>query len=79
MFVAPIFAAKIVTPNKADKLKIDQSFIRDCHKNDENKAIINTIISLGKSLGLSLMAEGVEELDHVEFLKQLGCDEIQGY
>ena len=44
-----------------DKLKIDQSFIRDCHQNDEDKAIIETIVSLGKSLNLSLIAEGVEE------------------
>ncbi|PKI12644.1 sensor domain-containing protein [Colwellia sp. 12G3] len=62
-----------------DKLKIDQSFIRDCHKNDEDKAIIKTIISLGKSLNLSLIAEGVEEESHVDFLRSLGCDEIQGY
>lgn len=62
-----------------DKLKIDQSFIRDCHKNDEDKAIIETIVSLGKSLKLSLIAEGVEEESHVEFLRGLGCDEIQGY
>ncbi|PKG83480.1 hypothetical protein CXF85_10730 [Colwellia sp. 75C3] len=62
-----------------DKLKIDQSFIRDCHQNDEDKAIIKTIISLGKSLNLSLIAEGVEEESHVEFLRSLDCDEIQGY
>ncbi len=62
-----------------DKLKIDQSFICDCHNNDEDKAIIKTIVSLGKSLGLSLIAEGVEEFAHVEFLKGLACDEIQGY
>ncbi len=62
-----------------DKLKIDQSFIRDCHNNEEDKAIINTIIGLGKNLGLSLIAEGVEELEHVDFLKEMACDEIQGY
>jgi len=62
-----------------DKLKIDQSFIRDCHNNDEDRVIIKTIVELGKSLGLSLIAEGVEEAIHVEFLKSLQCDEIQGY
>jgi len=62
-----------------DKLKIDQSFIRDCHQNDDDKAIIETIVSLGKSLNLSLIAEGVEEESHVDFLRTLGCDEIQGY
>lgn len=62
-----------------DKLKVDQSFIRDCHNNDEDKAIVEMIISLGKSLNLSLIAEGVEEISHVEFLRKLGCHEIQGY
>jgi len=62
-----------------DKLKIDQSFIRDCHNNDEDRVIIKTIVELGKSLDLSLIAEGVEEAVHVEFLKSLQCDEIQGY
>ncbi|WP_448569023.1 putative bifunctional diguanylate cyclase/phosphodiesterase [Thalassotalea ganghwensis] len=62
-----------------DKLKIDQSFIRESHTNDEDKAIVNTIISLGKNLGLTLIAEGVEEQVHVDFLKKHCCDEIQGY
>jgi len=62
-----------------DKLKIDQSFIRDCHNNEEDRVIVKTIIELGKSLGLSLIAEGVEEEVHVEFLKSQQCDEIQGY
>ena len=62
-----------------DKLKIDQSFIFDCQNNSEDKAIINTIIGLGKNLGLSLIAEGVEELAHVEILRNMACDEIQGY
>jgi EAL domain-containing protein (putative c-di-GMP-specific phosphodiesterase class I)/GGDEF domain-containing protein len=62
-----------------DKLKIDQSFIRGCHHNDEDKALIATIVSLGKSLNLSLIAEGVEEQSHVDYLASVGCDEIQGY
>lgn len=62
-----------------DKLKIDQSFIRECHNNEEDKAIISTIVSLGKNLNLSLIAEGVEETAHVNFLRDLTCEEIQGY
>lgn len=62
-----------------DKLKIDQSFIRDCHNNEEDRVIVKTIVELGKSLGLSLIAEGVEEAVHVDFLQSLQCDEIQGY
>lgn len=62
-----------------DKLKIDQSFIKDCHNNEEDKAIVKTIVGLGKSLGLSLIAEGVEEETHVDFLTEIDCEEIQGY
>ncbi|GHE87854.1 putative bifunctional diguanylate cyclase/phosphodiesterase [Thalassotalea profundi] len=62
-----------------DKLKIDQSFIRDSHNNEEDKAIVSTIVSLGKNLDLILIAEGVEEQVHVDFLKDIHCDEIQGY
>ncbi|MDO6427549.1 bifunctional diguanylate cyclase/phosphodiesterase [Thalassotalea sp. 1_MG-2023] len=62
-----------------DKLKIDQSFVRDCDKNDQDKAIINSIIGLGKSLGLTLIAEGVEESAHLDILTAMECDEIQGY
>jgi len=62
-----------------DKLKIDQSFIRACHDNSEDKALVKTIVALGKSLGLSLIAEGVEKYEHLTFLQQIDCDEIQGY
>jgi EAL domain-containing protein (putative c-di-GMP-specific phosphodiesterase class I)/GGDEF domain-containing protein len=62
-----------------DKLKIDQSFVRDCHENIEDKALIKTIIALGKSLGMSLIAEGVESTEHITFLQSVNCDEIQGY
>lgn len=62
-----------------NKLKIDQSFIRDCHNNNEDKSIVTTIVALGKNLNLTLIAEGVEELVHVDFLKEIHCDEIQGY
>ena len=62
-----------------DKLKIDQSFIRDMHQNAEDKALVKTIVTMGKSLGLTLIAEGVEESEHVEFLREIACDEIQGY
>ena len=62
-----------------DKLKIDQSFIRDSHQNEEDKTLVKTIVNMGKSLGLSLIAEGVEEKEHVDFLTEIGCDEIQGY
>ena len=62
-----------------DKLKIDQAFIRDSHNNNDDKILIKTIIALGKSLGMSLIAEGVELEQHKDYLHSVGCDEIQGY
>ena len=62
-----------------DRLKIDQSFIRNALKDEDDAAITKTIISLGHSLNLKVIAEGVEELEHEEFLLREGCDEVQGY
>lgn len=62
-----------------DKLKVDQSFVKNLHTNDEDKAIVRAIVDLGKNLNLRTIAEGVEEHVHLQFLKSLGCDEIQGY
>ncbi|MDC2887735.1 EAL domain-containing protein [Psychrosphaera algicola] len=56
-----------------DKLKIDQSFIRQIELNKDDKAIVSTVIELGNNLGLTLIAEGVEELSHMEILSDLGC------
>ena len=62
-----------------DRLKIDQSFIRNALTNNDDMAIARTIIGLGRSLGLKVIAEGVETKDHETFLKTEGCDEVQGY
>lgn len=64
---------------KIYKLKIDQSFIRDIHTNQEDRAIISAIIHMAKSLGLQTIAEGVETISQLDYLKAEGCDEIQGY
>jgi len=61
-----------------DELKIDQSFIRDIDQHD-GYAIVNSICALGNSMGLSLIAEGVEKSDTPAKLHQLGCDHCQGY
>ena len=62
-----------------NKLKIDQSFVRDATINSDDAAITSTIINMGRNLKLKVIAEGVETADQLAFLKQQGCDEIQGY
>ncbi|MGE4293345.1 MAG: EAL domain-containing protein [Desulfovibrio sp.] len=62
-----------------DVLKIDRSFIQDITTDPNDAKLVETIILLAKNFGLTLVAEGVEEREQLEFLERLGCDEIQGY
>jgi diguanylate cyclase (GGDEF)-like protein/PAS domain S-box-containing protein len=60
-------------------LKIDKEFIGDLTHDPEDEAITSTVITMARSLGLTVVAEGVETVDQMRFLREHGCDEIQGY
>lgn len=62
-----------------DVLKIDQGFIRDIPRSSDDMAISAAIIALGHSMGLSVLAEGVEDAGQLAFLEERGCDAYQGY
>ncbi len=62
-----------------DTFKIDRSFIRDLTSSAADRSLVEAIIALGKSLRLTVVAEGVETATQAELLRRLGCDQIQGY
>jgi EAL domain-containing protein (putative c-di-GMP-specific phosphodiesterase class I) len=62
-----------------DVLKIDQSFVRDLSTDSNDAALVSAIISLGRSLKLNIIAEGIETQDQLDFLKANHCEEGQGY
>ena len=61
------------------KLKVDMSFVRDMTTNSGNASIVKAVIALGHSLGLEVIAEGVEEQGQARYLRSLQCDVMQGY
>ncbi|HTD00096.1 MAG TPA: EAL domain-containing protein [Bradyrhizobium sp.] len=62
-----------------DTIKIDRSFVRDLPRDSEDQAIAQAIISMGKALGMTVVAEGVETAAQQAFLRDHHCDEMQGY
>jgi EAL domain-containing protein (putative c-di-GMP-specific phosphodiesterase class I) len=62
-----------------DTLKVDRSFIRNLPQDSENRSITEAIIAMGKTLSLTVVAEGVETQDQWDFLRDHICDEMQGF
>ena len=62
-----------------DALKVDRSFIRDVGSDGKDRAITEAIIAIGRTLHLTVVAEGVETAEQQTVLRDHGCDEIQGY
>jgi EAL domain-containing protein (putative c-di-GMP-specific phosphodiesterase class I) len=62
-----------------DKIKIDRSFIRDLETDLSSAAIVRAIVTLGQSLGLRVIAEGVETEAQLAILRGVGCDDVQGF
>ena len=60
-------------------LKIDQSFVRDMHEDENDRVIARTVIAMAKALGMKVVAEGIETGVHAELLHDFGCDVGQGY
>jgi EAL domain-containing protein (putative c-di-GMP-specific phosphodiesterase class I) len=62
-----------------DCLKIDQSFVKNITTNKNDRVIISAIINMAHSLSLNVIAEGVEDKEQYQLIKDAGCDVIQGY
>jgi diguanylate cyclase (GGDEF)-like protein/PAS domain S-box-containing protein len=68
-----------ITRFAVDRLKIDRSFISRCDVDENSRAVTAAIIALAHSLQIEVIAEGVESEEHVQMLRQMSCDQAQGY
>ena len=68
-----------ITRFAIDRIKIDQSFIRDVTTDKNNRAVTSAIIAMAHGLGIQVLAEGVETKEQLDFLTEQRCDDAQGY
>jgi len=61
------------------KLKVDRAFVSGLPDDEEDAAITKAVIAMAKSLGLRVLAEGTETLEQINYLRSIGCNEVQGY
>lgn len=62
-----------------DQLKIDRSFVNNINEAERDRQLVSAMIAMSQALGLNVVAEGVETREQLDMLRQLGCDEVQGY
>jgi EAL domain-containing protein (putative c-di-GMP-specific phosphodiesterase class I) len=62
-----------------DKIKIDQSFVKELSAKEDSRAIVNAVIGLGRSLGMTTTAEGIETEAQLDLVRRQGCTEVQGF
>jgi EAL domain-containing protein (putative c-di-GMP-specific phosphodiesterase class I) len=60
-------------------IKVDRSFVRDLPGGADDKSIINAIIAMGRTLSMTVIAEGVETKEQADYLREQACDEFQGF
>jgi EAL domain-containing protein (putative c-di-GMP-specific phosphodiesterase class I) len=68
-----------ITRFAVDRIKIDRSFISRCDVDENSRAVTAAIIALAHGLQIEVIAEGVESEQHVQMLRQMACDQAQGY
>ena len=78
-FGAGYSSLSYLTTFPVDTIKIDRSFVMGCTTEPKNRIIIKAIIAMGHSMGKRIVAEGIETEEQFALMKELGCDEGQGY